>query len=364
MKTFLTIFGTRPEAIKMCPLIIELKKRTNCNTIVCVSGQHKQMLEPVLKFFQIIPDYNLDIMKHNQSLFDITNNILGNLKPILHEVNPDFVLVHGDTTTSFSAALAAFYSNIPVVHIEAGLRTYNLHNPYPEEFNRHAISIISKFHFAPTIYAYDNLINEHINPQTIFLAGNTVIDALSSTLCNNYTHPELNWVNSAPFILITCHRRENIGEPMKNIFRAIKRLLFDFPHIKAIFPIHMNPSIREIAIEELNDCSNLHIIEPLNVFDFHNFLYRCHLVLTDSGGIQEEGSYLGKPILVTRDNTERFECISTNNIRLIGTQETNIYENCKLLLCDNDEYRKMTIPTGIFGDGSASKKIVDILTNL
>ena len=309
MKTILLVFGTRPEAIKMCPLVNELKTRPGVKTLVCVTGQHRQMLDQVLQAFNVVPDYDLSIMKDKQTLFDITTNILNRIKAVLEEVKPDVVLVHGDTSTTFVTALACFYLQIPVGHIEAGLRTYNIYSPYPEEFNRQAVSIISTYNFAPTELSKSNLIKEGKNPEAIYITGNTAIDALQTTVRQDYSHPELIWAADSRLILITAHRRENLGEPMHHMFRAIRRIMDEHADIKAIYPIHMNPVVRQEAEEELGGCDRIHIIEPLDVLDFHNFLSRSYLILTDSGGIQEEAPSLGKPVLVMRDTTERPEGI-------------------------------------------------------
>lgn len=361
MKKVMIVFGTRPEAIKMCPLVNELKTRDTIKTIVCVTGQHRQMLDQVLNTFSVIPDYDLSIMKDKQTLFDITTNILNGIKEILEKEEPDVVLVHGDTSTAFITALACFYLQIPVGHVEAGLRTYNIFSPYPEEFNRQAISIISRYNFAPTQMAADNLVNEGRDRTSIFITGNTVIDAMQHTVNDKYTHPELEWVGNKKLIFITAHRRENIGEPMRNMFRAIRRVLDEHPECKAVYPIHMNPVVRKIADEELRDCDRIHIIEPIEVFDCHNFEARCHLCLTDSGGIQEEVPSFGKPVLVMRDTTERPEGIKAGTLRLVGTDEEIIYQNFKELLDNQDAYDKMANACNPYGDGNACKRIADII---
>ena len=360
-KKVMVVFGTRPEAIKMCPLIKELKTRVNLNTLVCVTGQHREMLDQVLSAFNIIPDYDLSIMKEKQTLFDVTVNILEKMKAVLEEVKPDVVLVHGDTSTTFVSALACFYLQIPVGHVEAGLRTYNIYSPYPEEFNRQAVGIMAKYNFAPTEMSKDNLIKEGKDTSTIYVTGNTAIDALNTTVRDNYSHEQLDWVGTSSLILITAHRRENLGEPMKNMFRAIKRIVDEKPNIKAIYPIHMNPVVREAANEILGKCERIRIIEPLEVLDFHNFLSRAHLILTDSGGIQEEAPSLGKPVLVMRDTTERPEGITAGTLKLVGTDEEVIYRTFKLLLEDHKEYEKMSKASNPYGDGFASRRIADIL---
>ncbi len=361
MKTILLVFGTRPEAIKMCPLVNELKTRDNIKTVVCVTGQHRQMLDMVLDTFNVVPDYDLSIMKAGQTLFDITTNILNRIRDVLDEVKPDVVLVHGDTSTTFVTALACFYKQIAIGHVEAGLRTYNIYSPYPEEFNRQAVSIISKYNFAPTELSKANLIKEGKDESSIYITGNTAIDALKTTVRDDYTHPELEWAKDSRLIMITAHRRENLGEPMHNMFRAIRRVMDEHPDVKAIYPIHMNPVVRQAADEELGGCDRIHIIEPLEVLDFHNFLARSFMILTDSGGIQEEAPSLGKPVLVMRDTTERPEGIKAGTLKLVGTDEQVIYENFKLLLEDQTAYDLMSKASNPYGDGLACKRIADIL---
>jgi len=361
MKKVMLVFGTRPEAIKMCPLVNELKSRKSIKTIVCVTGQHRQMLDQVLEAFSVTPDYDLSIMKAGQTLFDITTNILNKIKDVLEEEKPDVVLVHGDTSTTFVTALACFYLQIPVGHVEAGLRTYNIYSPFPEEFNRQAVSIISKYNFAPTTLSYDNLIKEGKKPDSIFITGNTAIDALKTTVREDYTHPELVWAKDSKLILITAHRRENLGEPMHNMFRAIRRVMDEHPDVKALYPIHMNPIVRQAATDELGNCDRIHIIEPLEVLDCHNIMARSYMILTDSGGIQEEAPSLGKPVLVMRDTTERPEGIAAGTLKLVGTDEATIYDNFKLLLENTSEYEKMSNASNPYGDGLACKRIADIL---
>lgn len=361
MKTVMLVFGTRPEAIKMCPLVNELRTRKNINTVVCVTGQHRQMLDQVLEAFGVVPDYDLSVMKDKQTLFDITTNILNRIKSVLEEVKPDVVLVHGDTSTTFVTALACFYLQIPVGHVEAGLRTYNIYSPYPEEFNRQAVSIISKYNFAPTELSKQNLLKEGKDPDSIYVTGNTAIDALKTTVRADYTHPELEWASGSRLIVITAHRRENLGEPMHHMFRAIRRIMDEHPDVKAIYPIHMNPVVRKAADEELGGCDRIHIIEPLEVLDFHNFLSRSYMILTDSGGIQEEAPSLGKPVLVMRDTTERPEGIKAGTLKLVGTNEDVIYKNFKQLLEDKDAYNAMAHASNPYGDGFACKRIADIL---
>ena len=361
MKKIMLVFGTRPEAIKMCPLVNELKTRESLKTVVCVTGQHRQMLDQVLDVFNVVPDYDLSIMKDKQTLFDVTTNILNRIKEVLEIEKPDIVLVHGDTSTTFVTALACFYLQIPVGHVEAGLRTYNIYSPYPEEFNRQAVGIISKFNFAPTEMSKNNLLNEGKDEKTIYVTGNTAIDALKTTVRENYTHPELEWAEDSRLIMITAHRRENLGEPMKNMFRAIKRVIDEHNDVKAIYPIHMNPVVRDAAKEIFGDDDRIRIIEPLEVIDFHNFLNRSYMILTDSGGIQEEASSLGKPVLVMRDTTERPEGIAAGTLKLVGTDEEFIYNNFKLLLENKEEYEKMSKAANPYGDGFTCKRIADIL---
>lgn len=361
MKTVMLVFGTRPEAIKMCPLVNELKKRPGIRTVVCVSGQHREMLDAVLRAFNVAPDYDLAIMKDRQTLFDITVNILERIRAVLEEVKPDVVLVHGDTSTTFVTALACFYLQIPVGHVEAGLRTYNIYSPYPEEFNRQAVSVIARYNFAPTELSRENLLREGRKPESIYVTGNTAIDALKTTVRADYTHPELEWAAGSRLIMITAHRRENLGEPMHRMFRAIRRIIEEHPDVRAIYPIHMNPVVREEANAELGGCDRIRIIEPLDVLDFHNFLSRSYLILTDSGGIQEEAPSLGKPVLVMRDTTERPEGIAAGTLRLVGTEEETIYKNFKELLEDRAAYDKMAHASNPYGDGFASVRIADVL---
>lgn len=361
MKKIMLVFGTRPEAIKMCPLVNELRKRITFETKVCVTGQHRQMLDQVLKVFDVVPDYDLSIMKEKQSLFDITTNILNGIKAVLEKEMPDVVLVHGDTSTTFVTALACFYLQIPVGHVEAGLRTHDIFSPYPEEFNRQAVSIISQFNFAPTELSKKNLLKEGKDPKNIFVTGNTAIDALKTTVRKSYTHPELEWAKGSRLIMITAHHRENLGEPMRHMFKAIRRVMDEHSDVKAIYPIHMNPVVREIADEFLGGDDRIHIIEPLDVLDFHNFLSRSYLILTDSGGIQEEAPSLGKPVLVMRDTTERPEGIAAGTLKLVGTEEETIYNEFCRLLSDKEEYESMSKASNPYGDGHACERIADIL---
>ena len=360
-KNVLVVFGTRPEAIKMCPLVKELKTREKLNTVVCVTGQHREMLDQVLVAFGVVPDYDLSIMQAKQTLFDVTINILEKIKAVLEEVKPDIVLVHGDTSTTFVTTLACFYLQIPVGHVEAGLRTYNINSPYPEEFNRQAVGIVAQYNFAPTKLSKQNLLNEGKNSETIYVTGNTAIDALRTTVRDDYTHEQLIWASDSRLIMLTAHRRENLGEPLHNMFRAIKRIVDETPDIKVIYPIHMNPVVREAANEILGDCERIRIIEPLDVLDFHNFLAKSFLILTDSGGIQEEAPSLGKPVLVMRDTTERPEGIEAGTLKLVGTDEDVIYNTFKLLLEDENEYDKMSHASNPYGDGFACKRIADVL---
>lgn len=361
MKKVMTVFGTRPEAIKMCPLVVEMKKRAGLQVVVCVTAQHRQMLDQVLATFNVVPDYDLNIMKDRQTLFDITTSILSSIKDVLEKEKPDVVLVHGDTSTTFVTALACFYLQIPVGHVEAGLRTHNIYSPYPEEFNREAVSIISAFNFAPTPLSRQNLLNEGRKKESIFVTGNTVIDAMQHTVRADYHHEELDWVGDDKLIFITAHRRENLGEPMHHMFRAIRRVLDEHPDCKAVYPIHMNPVVRQAADEELGDCDRIHIIEPIEVFDCHNFEARSFLCLTDSGGIQEECPSYGVPVLVMRDTTERPEGVDAGTLKLVGTDEEMIYSTFKLLLENEEEYKKMSKAVNPYGDGHACERIADIL---
>lgn len=363
MKKIMVVFGTRPEAIKMCPLVNELKLRENLITKVCVTGQHRQMLDQVLEAFGVDPDYDLSIMKDKQTLFDITTNILKRIRKVLETEKPDVVLVHGDTSTTFVTALACYYLQIPVGHVEAGLRTYNIYSPYPEEFNREAVGIISQYNFAPTEVAKENLLREGKKSETIFVTGNTVIDALKTTVRDDYSNPELDWASDSRLILLTAHRRENLGEPMHSMFRAIRRIVDETPDVKVIYPIHMNPVVRKAADEELGNNDRIRLIEPLDVLDFHNFMALSYLILTDSGGIQEEAPSLGKPVLVMRDTTERPEGIEAGTLKLVGTDEEVIYSEFKKLLTDKEEYEKMSESSNPYGDGFACKRIADVIIN-
>ena len=358
----MSIFGTRPEAIKMAPLVKELESRKEIESIVCVTAQHREMLDQVLNTFDIKPDYDLNIMKQGQSLADVTTRALVGLEEVIKEVKPDIVLVHGDTTTTFAGALAAFYNQVAIGHVEAGLRTYDKYSPYPEEMNRQMVDRLSDLYFAPTEISKDNLLKENIDESKIYITGNTAIDAMSTTVDENYTHPELDWINAGErMILLTAHRRENLGEPMRHIFRAIKRVVDEFNDVKVIYPIHMNPKVREVANEVFGDADRVKLIEPLEVFDFHNFQNKSYIILTDSGGIQEEAPSLGKPVLVLRDTTERPEGIKAGTLKLVGTDEDVIYEETKKLLLDKKEYEKMSKASNPYGDGHASERIVDAI---
>ncbi len=361
MKKVMLIFGTRPEAIKMCPLVRELKARENISVSVCVTGQHREMLASVLRVFDVTPDYDLSVMREGQDLFDITERVLMGTKQALEAEKPDIVLVHGDTSSAFAAALAAFYSRIAVGHVEAGLRTYDPFSPYPEEFNRRAISALASVHFAPTERARENLIREGVPSGRAFVTGNTVIDALKITVRENYAHPLLAWAGDSRLVILTAHRRESLGEPMRNIFRAVRRVAEENDGVKFIYPVHPNPSVREAAERELFGCGRIRLTEPLDAVDFHNFLARSFLILTDSGGIQEEASALGKPVLVARESTERAEGVDSGALKLVGTSEEVVYRNLRRLLDDSEEYSAMAKAKNPYGDGHACKRIADVL---
>lgn len=361
MKRVLLVFGTRPEAIKMCPLVSELKQRENIDPVVCVTGQHREMLHQVLDAFHVVPDYKFSVMKERQTLFDITISILELMKKLLADIQPDLVLVHGDTTTSFATTLACYYMQIPVGHVEAGLRTHDIYSPYPEEFNRQAVSIISRYNFAPTESAKQNLLREGGRADSIFVTGNTAIDALKTTVRDDYRHPILDWAQGSRLIILTAHRRESLGEPMRQMFRAIRRVVTEFPDVRLVYPVHLNPLVHKIAKSELGDCDQIRMIEPLDVIDFHNLLASCYFILTDSGGIQEEATYLGKPVLVLREKTERPEGIDAGTLKLIGTSEESIYRNFKMLLEDPAMYSAMSNVSALYGDGFACKRIADVI---
>ncbi len=360
IKTVMVVFGTRPEAIKMCPLVNELKSRNGINTIVAVTGQHREMLDQVLNTFGVIPDYDLSIMQKNQTLFDITVKVLEGMKKIIEECKPDIILVHGDTSTSFSTALAAYYLGVKVGHVEAGLRTYNIHSPYPEEFNRQGIGILSEMNFAPTVTAKENLIREGKDPSTIFVTGNTVIDALKTTHQDDYSHPVIDSLKGKRMVLITAHRRENLDK-LRSMFSAVKRVLDEHDDVRAVYPIHPNPLVRQAASEVFKDDDKLQLIEPLNVIDFHNFMSRSYLILTDSGGVQEEAPGFGVPVLVLRDTTERPEGVAAGTLKLVGTDEDAIYREFSRLLDDKSEYEKMSHAINPYGDGMACDRIADII---
>ncbi|MBQ7384152.1 MAG: UDP-N-acetylglucosamine 2-epimerase (non-hydrolyzing) [Clostridia bacterium] len=361
MKKIMLVFGTRPEAIKMCPLVKELRNREGIAVSVCVTGQHRGLLDGVLDAFGVKPDYDFSLMREGQTLFDITVNILNRIKAVLVESSPDIVLVHGDTSTAFAAALACFYERIDVGHIEAGLRTYDIYSPYPEEFNRQAISLIAKYSFAPTEAARDNLLREGREPSHVFVTGNTAIDALATTVRSDYTHPLLEWVGDRRLVLLTAHRRENLGAPLRSMLRAIRRVSEEYDDIRVIYPVHPNPAVRGVANEIFGGCKGVRLTEPLDVLDFHNILARSFMVLTDSGGIQEEAPALGKPVLVMRDTTERPEGISAGTIKLVGTDEENIYSSFCRLLNDKEAYEAMARASNPYGDGHAAERIADIL---
>ena len=361
MKKIVVTVGCRPDCIKMMPLVKELRKREDLQTVLLSTGQHRQMLDQVFEVFGEKPDYDLSIMKQGQTLFDITTNILNNVKAVLEEIKPDVVLVHGDTSTAFVTALACFYLQIPVGHVEAGLRTYDIYSPFPEEFNRQGIGLIAKYNFAPTMRAKSNLLKEGKSPESIYVTGNTVIDAMGHTVREDYTHEQLDWVANSRLVMITAHRRENLGEPMHNMFRAIRRVLDEHPDCKAVYPIHMNPLVRQAADEELGGCDRIHIIEPIEVFDCHNFESRSYLILTDSGGIQEEAPAYGVPVLVMRDTTERPEGVAAGTLKLVGTSESVIYNEFSNLLNDKNAYASMSKACNPYGDGQACKRIADIL---
>jgi len=360
----MTIFGTRPEAIKMAPLVLELEKHTETiESIVAVTAQHRQMLDQVLETFEITPNYDLNIMKDRQTLIDVTTNALRGLDEVMKEAKPDIVLVHGDTSTTFVGSLAAFYNQIAIGHVEAGLRTGNKYSPYPEEMNRQLTGVLADLHFAPTEQSKQNLLKENKNPDTIFVTGNTAIDALKTTVREQYSHPVLDKIGNDRMILLTAHRRENLGEPMRNMFRAIKRLLSEHDDLQVVYPVHLNPAVREVADEILGNDDRIHLIEPLEVLDFHNFAARSYMILTDSGGVQEEAPSLGKPVLVLRDTTERPEGIAAGTLKLAGTDEETIYSMAKELIEDSAAYEKMAHASNPYGDGFASRRIVEALIN-
>ena len=357
----MTVFGTRPEAIKMAPLVKELKSRPEIEQITCVTAQHRQMLDQVLETFHIVPEYDLDIMKQGQTLNEVVQRVLGSIGEVLEKERPDIVLVHGDTTTTFAGALAAYHSQIAIGHVEAGLRTWNKYSPFPEEMNRQMVGCLADMHFAPTEVSAKNLRDEGKKEENIYITGNTAIDAMATTVDENYENPIFDWIGDDRMILLTAHRRENLGEPMYHIFRAIKRIVDEFADVKVVYPIHMNPKVRQIAKEVFDDCDRVRLIEPLEVFDFHNFQNKSYLIMTDSGGIQEEAPSLGKPVLVLRDTTERPEGITAGTLKLVGTSEDTIYKEFNLLLNNNIEYEKMSHASNPYGDGHASERIADAI---
>ena len=363
MQKVLLVFGTRPEGIKMCPLVKELEKRKETETVVCVTGQHEEMLQQVLDIFGVEPDYNLHIMKQEQTLFDITVNILNSIKAVLEKEKPDVVLVHGDTSTTFATALAAYYLEIPLGHVEAGLRTYNIYSPYPEEFNREAVSLIAKYNFAPTKLAAKHLADEGKSQDNIYITGNTAIDALNTTVRDDFEHEYIDWAKGSRLVVLTAHRRENQGEPMHHMFKAIRRVVDEHPDVKVLYPIHLNPVVRKVAEEHLKGSDRIRLVEPIDVFDFHNIIARSYMILTDSGGIQEEAPALGKPVLVMRDTTERPEGGDAGTLKLVGTDEETIYNEFTKLLDDKTAYQAMSKAKNPYGDGKASKRIADILIN-
>ena len=359
--TVLSVFGTRPEAIKMVPLVKELERRENIKSVVCVTAQHREMLDQVLETFQIKPDYDLNIMQPGQTLETITTKILENMGAVIADAKPDIILVHGDTTTTFASALAAFYRQVAIGHVEAGLRTYDKYSPYPEEMNRQMVDCMTDMYFAPTQFSRENLLKENVAPEKIWVTGNTAIDAMATTVEENYYHEVFDWVGDNRMILLTAHRRENLGEPMKNIFRGIKRVLDQIPDIKVVYPIHKNPVVRAAADEIFSGSDRVKLIEPLEVFDFHNFQNKSYLILTDSGGIQEEAPSLGKPVLVLRNTTERPEGIAAGTLKLVGTDADTVYEETVKLLTDRSAYEAMSRVSNPYGDGQASRRIVDAI---
>ncbi|MBQ6495001.1 MAG: UDP-N-acetylglucosamine 2-epimerase (non-hydrolyzing) [Bacilli bacterium] len=357
----MTIFGTRPEAIKMAPLVKELENRKEIESIVCVTAQHREMLDQVLNVFDIKPDYDLNIMKQGQTLSEITSRVLLGLEDVIKKENPNIILVHGDTTTTFAGALAAFYNQVDIGHVEAGLRTWDKYSPFPEEMNRQMVDRLTDMFFAPTEVSKNNLLNEGIDENKIYVTGNTAIDAMKTTVKDEYDNEVFDWIGKDRMILLTAHRRENLGEPMRRIFKAIKRVVDEYDDIKVVYPIHLNPKVREVAYEVFEDMDRIKLIEPLEVIDFHNFINKSYIILTDSGGIQEEAPSLGKPVLVLRDTTERPEGITAGTLKLVGTDEDVIYNETKKLLEDKDEYLKMSKASNPYGDGTASKQIVDAI---
>ena len=357
----MTIFGTRPEAIKMAPLVKELEGRKEIESVVCVTAQHREMLDQVLTVFDIKPDYDLNIMKQGQTLSEITSRVLLGLEEVIKKENPNIILVHGDTTTTFAGALAAFYNGVDIGHVEAGLRTWDKYSPFPEEMNRQMVDIMTDMYFAPTEVSKNNLLQENISEDKIYVTGNTAIDAMKTTIKEDYNNEIFDWIGNDKLILLTAHRRENLGEPMRHIFRAVKRIVEEYPDVKVVYPIHLNPKVREVANEVFEGIDRVRLIEPLEVIDFHNFQNKSYIILTDSGGIQEEAPSLGKPVLVLRDTTERPEGIEAGTLKLVGTDEETIYRETKKLLDDKEEYNKMSHASNPYGDGFTSKYIVDAI---
>lgn len=357
----MSIFGTRPEAIKMAPLVKELEKREEIESIVCVTAQHREMLDQVLDTFNIKPNYDLNIMKQGQTLSEITTRALVGVDEVIKKVKPDIVLVHGDTTTTFAGALAAFYNQVAIGHVEAGLRTYNKYSPYPEEMNRQMVDCMTDMYFAPTELSKQNLLKQNVDESKIYVTGNTAIDAMKTTVKDDYDNEVFKWIGNDRMILLTAHRRENLGEPMRRIFKGIKRAIDETPNVKVVYPIHLNPKVREVAHEVFGDDDKIKFIEPLEVVDFHNFQKKAYIILTDSGGIQEEAPSLGKPVLVLRDTTERPEGIKAGTLKLVGTDEETIYNETLRLLNDKEEYEKMSKASNPYGDGHASERIADAI---
>lgn len=357
----MVIFGTRPETIKMAPLVLEMKKRDEIEVVVCVTAQHRQMLDQVLEAFKITPDYDLDVMKPNQTLTDITSRVLMGLDSVIKEVKPDLILVHGDTTTTFSGALAAFYNQVAIGHVEAGLRTFDKYSPFPEEANRQFVGVVADYHFSPTEKSRQNLLREQKKNETIFVTGNTAIDALKTTVKEDYQHEILDWAKGSRLIVLTAHRRENLGEPMRHMFKAISRIVDKYPDVKVVYPVHLNPKVKEVADEILSGNDRVRLVKPMEVLDFHNILAKSYLILTDSGGIQEEAPSLGKPVIVLRDTTERPEGIEAGTLKLAGTNEKTIFGLVDELLSNEEEYHKMSTANNPYGDGHASRRITDLI---
>nr|WP_263315073.1 UDP-N-acetylglucosamine 2-epimerase (non-hydrolyzing) [Mammaliicoccus sp. Marseille-Q6498] len=359
MKKIMTIFGTRPEAIKMAPLVLELKNDPELQPIVVVTAQHREMLDSVLETFDITPDYDLNIMKQGQTLSEVTSRVLGGLESVIQEAKPDMILVHGDTTTTFAGSLAAFYNEVAIGHVEAGLRTWNKYSPFPEEMNRQMTGVLADLHFSPTDQSKNNLLHENKKPESIVVTGNTAIDALSTTVSEDYESEIIKRHEGKRIVLLTAHRRENIGQPMENIFKAVRRIVEEHEDVVVVYPMHKNPKVRSIANQILSDHDRIELTEPLEVIDFHNFAANAHLILTDSGGVQEEAPSLGKPVLVLRDTTERPEGVEAGTLKLVGIEEEVVYSETKTLLNDQTLYDKMSIAQNPYGDGLASKRICE-----